>query len=105
MPLAVCSAASATVSIGGALDRAVAAREALVFAHAEAISAAGAVLEGGASVTGDAVAGCDGEATRGAVAIGIGAIAGLLLTTEALITEEDEDDEPAAAPGGHGHHH
>ncbi|MFP6644893.1 MAG: chaperonin GroEL [Candidatus Latescibacterota bacterium] len=31
-------------------------------------------------------------------------IAGLLLTTEALITEEDED-EPAAAPGGHGHHH
>jgi len=31
-------------------------------------------------------------------------IAGLLLTTEALVTEEDED-EPAAAPGGHGHHH
>jgi chaperonin GroEL len=31
-------------------------------------------------------------------------IAGLLLTTEALVTEEDED-EPAAAGGGHGHHH
>jgi chaperonin GroEL len=31
-------------------------------------------------------------------------IAGLLLTTEALVTEEDED-EPAAAAGGHGHHH
>ena len=31
-------------------------------------------------------------------------IAGLLLTTEALVTEEEED-EPAAPAGGHGHHH
>jgi chaperonin GroEL len=32
-------------------------------------------------------------------------IAGLLLTTEALVTEEDEDEPAAAAGGGHGHHH
>ena len=31
-------------------------------------------------------------------------IAGLMLTTEAIVTEEEED-EPAPAPGGHGHHH
>jgi chaperonin GroEL len=31
-------------------------------------------------------------------------IAGLLLTTEALVTDEEED-EPAAPAGGHGHHH
>ena len=31
-------------------------------------------------------------------------IAGLLLTTEALVTEEEEEEEPAPA-GGHGHHH
>ena len=32
-------------------------------------------------------------------------IAGLLLTTEALVTEEEEEEEPAPAAGGHGHHH
>jgi len=32
-------------------------------------------------------------------------IAGLLLTTEALVTEEDEDEPVSAAGGGHGHHH
>lgn len=31
-------------------------------------------------------------------------IAGLLLTTEALVTEEPDEDEAPAA-GGHGHHH
>ena len=32
-------------------------------------------------------------------------IAGLLLTTEALITEKPEEEEPAAGHGGHGHDH
>ena len=32
-------------------------------------------------------------------------IAGLLLTTDALITDEPEEDDDAPAAGGHGHHH
>jgi chaperonin GroEL len=32
-------------------------------------------------------------------------IAGLLLTTDALVTDEPEEDDDAPAAGGHGHHH
>jgi len=32
-------------------------------------------------------------------------IAGLLLTTDAMVTEEDADDDEPAGHGGHGHHH